>query len=152
MIREMVAQDIPAMIALGAEMHRESRYSNLDFDPARLWALGDQIMANPESYLSAVCEKDGEIVGFVIAFAVPHFFGNDLTSGDLAIYVMPEHRGGTIGARLVKLYSRWCEAKGVKEPLLGVSAGITPDRIGQLYERLGYTEKYVIYKKPTGVV
>jgi hypothetical protein len=30
----------------------------------------------------------------------------------------------------------------------GVSAGITPDRIGQLYERLGYTEKFTIYKKP----
>jgi hypothetical protein len=42
----------------------------------------------------------------------------------------------------------WCSEQGVSEPLLGVSAGITPDRIGQLYERLGYTEKFTIYKKP----
>tara|TARA_R110000744_G_scaffold37442_1_gene85800 strand:- start:39 stop:479 length:441 start_codon:yes stop_codon:yes gene_type:complete len=146
----MVAMDIPVMISLGAEMHRESRYSNLDFDPARLWALGDQIMANPESYLSAVYEKDGEMVGFVIAFATPHFFGNDLTSGDFAIYVLPEHRQGMVGVKLIKKYSKWCEDRGVKEPMLGVSAGIRPDRIGELYKRLGYTETYTIYKKPLG--
>jgi hypothetical protein len=29
-----------------------------------------------------------------------------------------------------------------------VSAGIMPERIGKLYERMGFTEKYVIYKKP----
>ena len=148
----MTAQDIPVMIALGAEMHTESRYSNLDFDPARLWALGDQIMANPESYLSVVYEKDGEVIGLCVGYAAPHFFGNDLTSGDFAIYVLPGHRKGMVGVKLVKAYDDWCVRKGVKEPLLGVSAGITPDRIGQLYERLGYTEKYIIYKKPTSVV
>jgi len=33
-----------------------------------------------------------------------------------------------------------------------VSAGITPERTGRLYERLGYTEKYIIYKKPIPVI
>ena len=52
MIRSMVASDIPVMIALGAEMHRESRYASLDFDTNRLWQLGEQILAAPDSYLA----------------------------------------------------------------------------------------------------
>lgn len=152
MIRPMTAQDIPVLLVLGAEMHKESRYANLDFDPEKLWQLGETMLGNPETWLALVVERDGDIIGFCCGYVAPHFFGNDLTSGDLAIYVVPEHRGGTIGARLVKKYTAWCEAQGVREPLLGVSAGITPDRTGQLYERLGYTEKYTIYKKPTSVI
>jgi len=152
MIRPMTAQDIPVLIDMGAAMHKESRYAKLDFDPGKLRDLGETILGNPEAWLVLVAERDGGIIGFCIGYVAPHFFGNDLTSGDLAIYVMPEHRGGTIGARLVKLYTSWCEAKGVKEPMLGVSAGITPERTGRLYERLGYTEKYIIYKKPIPVI
>jgi GNAT superfamily N-acetyltransferase len=148
----MTAQDIPALLVLGAAMHKESRYAKLDFDPEKLRGLGETILGDPDSWLAVVAERDSEIIGFCIGYVAPHFFGNDLTSGDLAIYVVPEHRGGTIGARLVKLYTGWCEAKGVKEPLLGVSAGITPERTGRLYERLGYTEKYIIYKKTNCMV
>ena len=148
----MTAQDIPVLIVLGAEMHKESRYANLDFDPQKLWQLGETMLGNPDSWLALVVERDGNIIGFCCGYVAPHFFGNELTSGDLAIYVVSKHRGGTIGARLVKKYTAWCEAQGVREPLLGVSAGITPDRTGQLYERLGYTEKYTVYKKPISVI
>jgi GNAT superfamily N-acetyltransferase len=148
MIRKMVISDIPLMISLGAEMHQESRYSNLDFDPNRLWSLGEQIIKTPDNYLAAVYEKNNKIVGFCVGYVAPHFFGNDLTSGDFAIYVLPEHRKGMVGVKLIKTYDEWCVAKGVKEPMLGVSAGITPERIGKLYKRMGYTETYTIYKKP----
>jgi GNAT superfamily N-acetyltransferase len=152
MIRPMTAQDIPALLVLGAAMHGESRYANLDFDPQKLRLLGETMLGDPDSWLALVAERDSEIIGFCIGYVAPHFFGNDLTSGDLAIYVVPEHRGGTIGARLVKLYTGWCEARGVQEPLLGVSAGITPERTGRLYERLGYTDQYIIYKKTNCMV
>ena len=134
MIRPMTAKDIPVLLVLGAEMHQESRYANLDFDPQKLWQLGETMLGNPEAWLALVVERDGDIIGFCCGYVAPHFFGND--------------RGGTIGARLVKKYTAWCEAQGVGEPLLGVSAGITPERVGALYERMGYTEQYTIYKKP----
>tara|TARA_R110000851_G_scaffold288407_2_gene442474 strand:- start:897 stop:1352 length:456 start_codon:yes stop_codon:yes gene_type:complete len=148
MIRDMVASDIPVMITLGAEMHKESRFANLDFDTSRLWSLGEVILASPDVYKAAVYEQNNEIIGFCVGYVAPHFFGNDLTSGDVAIYVLPEHRKGMVGVKLIKTYDEWCVRKGVKEPLLGVSAGITPERIGKLYKRLGYTETYTIYKKP----
>lgn len=149
MIRDMKPTDIPVLISLGQDMHQESRYRNLDFNPVRLMELGDQILKNPQMYLAKVYEVDNEIRGFVIAFVVHHFFGDDLTAADLAVYVMPEHRKGRVGIKLVQAYTEWCEKKGVKEPLLGVSAGIDSLRIGKLYEHMGYTDKYIVYKKPT---
>jgi len=144
----MTVQDIPVLIVLGAEMHKESRYAELDFDPEKLRRLGTNMLDQPDEWLCLVAERNSEVIGFCVGYVAPHFFGNELTSGDLAIYVTPEHRKGMVGVRLIKSYDAWCSDKGVSEPLLGVSAGITPDRIGRLYERLGYTEKYTIYKKP----
>jgi GNAT superfamily N-acetyltransferase len=147
MIRPYAAHDLDAVLALGADMHSESRYSSLDFDPAKLVALSDTVLTNP-AYLCLVAEEDGEVVGLIVGYVIPHWFGNDLTSGDLAVYVSPEHRKGMIGVKLVKAYTAWAKAQGVSEPLLGVSAGITPERIGDLYKRLGYTETFVVYKMP----
>jgi GNAT superfamily N-acetyltransferase len=118
------------------------------FDPEKLRGLGETILGDPDSWLALVAERDSEIIGFCIGYVAPHFFGNDLTSGDLAIYVVPEHRGGTTGARLVKLYTGWCEAKGVKEPLLGVSAGITPDRMGSYTSGWAILQNTLFTKSP----
>ena len=148
MIRPVKNRDIPQCVLLGIDMHKESRYAHLDFSVPKVVELIENIIVNPD-WLGLVAEQDHQLIGFAAGYVTPHFFGNDLTSGDLAIYVAQKYRGGMLGVKLVKAYVAWCEDKGVKEPMLGVSAGITPERTGQLYERLGFTEKYQIYKKPS---
>jgi GNAT superfamily N-acetyltransferase len=147
LIRPYAATDLERVLELGAMMHAESRYASLDFDPDKLVDLSDAVLTNP-AYLCLVAEEEGEVVGLIVGYVIPHWFGNDLTSGDLAVYVAPEHRKGMIGVKLVKAYTAWAKSMGVKEPMLGVSAGITPARIGDLYKRLGYTETFVVYKMP----
>lgn len=147
MIRPYTLSDIEAVLVLGADMHAESRYASLDFDPRKLVALSDTVLTD-DRYLALVAEVDGKVVGLLVGYVVPHWFGHDLTSGDLAVYVTPAHRKGMIGVKLVKAYTEWALSNGVKEPMLGVSAGITPERIGALYQRLGYTETYIVYKMP----
>lgn len=147
MIRDFTMLDAPKVISLGKQMHEESVYSNLDFDPLRVLELAEQVVNNPQMFMAKVFD-DGEIKGFVAAYVSPHFFGNDLTSGDFAVYVLPEFRKGLIGVKLIKSYIEWCDQKGVKEPLLGVSAGINEEKIGKLYRKLGFTKEYRIYKRP----
>ena len=148
MIRPYAVHDLKAVLALGSAMHAESRYSTLDFDPRKLDDLSDSVLSDGR-YLALVAEVDGDVVGLLVGYVMPHWFGHDLTSGDLAVYVTPSHRKGMIGVKLVKAYTEWALSKGVKEPMLGVSAGIMPERIGALYQRLGYTETYVVYKMPS---
>jgi len=148
MIRPVSNRDIPQCVLLGAAMHKESRYAHLDFSVPKVVNMIETIITS-DDWCGFVAEKDHNLIGFAAGYVMPHFFGDDLTSGDLAIYVSKVHRGGMLGVKLVKAYVAWCEAKGVKEPMLGVSAGITPERTGQLYERMGFTEKYCIYKKPS---
>jgi len=147
-VRPMTYKDIPTLITLGADMHKESRYSHLDFQPTKLMELGEMILSNPDTYFTLVYD-DGEIKGFVIGYIYPHFFGNDLTSGDLAVYVLPEHRKGRVGIKLIVAYAEHCKKLGVKEPVLGVSAGVLSEKVGKLYERLGFTDKFQVYRMPS---
>lgn len=144
-IRSMVMTDIPHVVLMASDMHKESIYRELDFNPKKIMELCETIINNPDVYFGYIYD-DGEIKGLCAGYITPHFFGDDLTSGDLAVYVKPEFRKGRVGVSLIKAYTDHCLSRGVKEPLLGVSAGINVDRIGALYERLGYTGKYTIYK------
>ena len=146
MIRLMQSSDIPAMLAMGRMMHAESRYSHLDFSEDKLRRLGETILQNP-NYFSVVVERDGDLIGMAIAYVTEHFFGHDLTSGDLAAYVVPSHRGGMAGPRMIAAIDAWYNERGVSDMLLGVSAGINADSIGRLYERFGYTDVFRIYRK-----
>lgn len=145
-IRPMMMKDAPQIVSMASDMHQESTYKNLDFDPVKLIDIVEMVCCEPEYF--AFIYDDGEIKGLAVGYVMEHFFGHDLTSGDLAIYVKPEHRRGRVGVDLVVAYREQCLKLGVKEPLLGVSAGINPERIGKLYQRLGFTEKYTIYKMP----
>lgn len=146
-IREMTDDDVRQCIALGREMHRESVYRYLDFSEDKLWAIWEQHKAHPTMYCMRVAEKEGEIIGAFVGLRFEHFFGHDVCSSDLILYVTPEHRGGTAAPRLVKEYEKWAIANGVKEIQIGVSTGVTVDRTAVLFQKLGFGEEARYYRK-----
>ena len=146
MIRLIEKKDIPSLVLIAKDMHGESVYSHLDFSVESVVELCEFIIDNPETQLGLVVIKDGSVVGFAGGFVCRHTFGNDLTSGDYGIYLNKEHRKGMAGVKLIKSYTSWALSKGVKEPMLGISAGINDDRAGRLYTRLGYKTKFTVYK------
>ena len=73
----------------------------------------------------------------MLGMLVPSWFGRDWTASDLALYLTPEHRGGTTAARLVKAFVTWAQAAGAKQIRPGVSTG-QPGALN-LYAGLGFT-------------
>ena len=56
-----------------------------------------------------VADLDNTVVGFMLGFVVRHFFSPDpadLFASDVALYVHPTHRGGSIGLRLIKAFEK----------------------------------------------
>lgn len=148
-IREMTTEDVKHCIDLGREMHSESVYRNLDFNEDKLWAIWEQHVQHPNMYCMRVADQDGEIIGAFVGLRFEHFFGHDLCSSDLILYVTPEHRGGTAAPRLVKEYERWATSMGVKEIQIGVSTGVTVDRTAALFQKLGFGDEARYYRKRT---
>lgn len=137
-VRLATEDDIPALVQLGAAMHAESpRYNRFAFDAEKTQGFIRNLVVSPVGF-AAVAEEAGALVGMLGGIAIEHFFGHDLTAVDVAVYVAPAHRGGSIALRLVQEFEHWAQSVGAREALLGVSTEVQPERTSKLYTRLGY--------------
>jgi GNAT superfamily N-acetyltransferase len=135
-IRRATESDLDTLVVLGRAMHEESpRFNRYGFQPERLRENLATIMAMKLG-LILVAESDGKLVGVMVALANYHYACDFIQACDLALFVYPEHRGGTAGARLVKSYVQWAQNIGA-EPTIGINTGVEVERSGKLLAALG---------------
>lgn len=138
-IRAATVADIPALLGLAKRMHAESpRFARRTFVPGKCEAVIRALLTGQVAGSVFVAEKNHAIVGMAAGFVVEHFFGDEKTASDLAVYVTPEERGGSIAIKLIRAFEHAVRAAGAVELTLGISTEIAAERTVDLYERLGY--------------
>lgn len=137
MIREATPYDIPRLVALGGQMHAESpAFQGMRFDAGKLADTIGAAMGSPMGFVR-VAEREGLVIGGMVALAMPHYFSPDIVACDLALFVAPEHRGGMAAARLLAAYRDWGRDLGAVKVQMGVMAGVESWMVEALCERLG---------------
>lgn len=140
-IRPALKTDIIEMASLGRMMYLESpRYRNLSYSEAQVEFMVASLLEKDTNCV-LVADLDNTVVGFMLGFVVRHFFSPDpadLFASDVALYVHPTHRGGSIGLRLIKAFEKWAIARGAKSLIPGITTEITTERTQRFYEALGY--------------
>lgn len=146
MIRAATLDDLPQLLRLGAAMHAESpRFSRLRFSATRLEATLRALIGVPHGFVMvATAERDGWLVGGMVAVVAPHWASDDLIATDLALFIAPAARGGLLPARLLTRYVQWAHHLGAQIIQAGVTTGIEPETTARLYERMGLTRCGVI--------
>jgi len=112
MIRNMAVKDILKLLELGREMWRAGHFKDMDYDDEKVINLFMGILAN-ENRCAFVVEKGEEIIGFFLGYIDTYYFGKDLTSYDLLLYVDQKHRGGRTGIKLLQCYIKWAKSWGL---------------------------------------
>lgn len=135
-VRSATTADIDRLIELGEVMHAESpRFSQYPFKPERLRVSLEMVLSMPMGCI-LVAEEGGEMVGVMVGVASQHYACDFIQSSDLAWFVYPQHRGGSVGMRLVRAYLSWAKSIGA-EASIGLNTGVQPERTGQLLAALG---------------
>jgi N-acetylglutamate synthase-like GNAT family acetyltransferase len=111
MIRQANKFDIEAIIGL-LKQYRESapldvlKYAN---DEEYITQLLSELLAG--SGIIFLAEKDGVIIGMLIAAIIPNIWNPKARQcSEVAYWVNPEHRGGTAAYRLIAAYMSECDA------------------------------------------
>lgn len=139
-IRKANVADIEMILSMARDMHAESpRYRVLGFNESKVGELAFAIISNPQAGGVLVAEKENKLVGMFAFHIGQHFFSDDRFASDIVMYIKPEHRSSSIFPRLVTAFEVWADEHGVKEKLLGVSAGIDSERVVAVLDRMGYT-------------
>lgn len=144
MIRKATHDDITRMVELGAMMHKESRFNVLGYDEEKVATLFTHLL-NTEQFIE-VDERDGELIGGFAGFVCEHWASKDLVSYDCGLFIMPEHRGGGVAAKLIKHFREWAIGRGAKMVTLGVNTGVEADRTARLMELLNFERIGFLYE------
>jgi len=124
------------MLQLARAMHAESRrYEAYEFSEKKMLAM----LKNPNVFcmLSVI---NGEGIGFIMGMVQSIWFSEKKYGFDLALYILPNRRGGISAAKLVKEFEKFCRQQGCTEVTLSSSAEISTDITRRLYVGLGYQD------------
>jgi len=144
MVRDATLDDIPAMVALGAIMHAESRYNFMAYD-------GEKVSATLRSLIGVgfarVHERDGEIDGGMVGYMSEAWFSRAKVAAELALFVTPGKRGGMAAWYLLSEFSAWAENQGAQEITLAITTGVKVEETGRMYQRLGFEQVGGVFKR-----
>ena len=136
-IRPATYEDLDILLDIAAAMHRESsRFARLEFSNAKVLQLFITLIESDNGLL-LVAERDDTVVGAVAAMIGQHWFSEDIVANEYGVFILPQHRGGMTGARLVRGYIEWAKTKGANMIQLGISTGVHTDETAALYRALG---------------
>lgn len=134
-LRLATVNDLPALCILGKELHDESTFKSMDFDPEILKeSLTDLI--NKNQFLVVAEDINGDVIGVMAGSVTQSWFGSDSIANDLSLIVTKDRRGGLAAYRLIESFVKWAKLAGAKQIRPGVATGSSSADV--LYERLGF--------------
>ena len=146
-IRNARIEDIPDMLALGSMLWHESRYRRLGMDEIKVSSLLHAGIGKPGGII-IVGVEDGVVLGGMIGEVVEHWFGFTRFARDLALFVHPDYRRGSLALRLLKAFEQAAKDKGAEELLVANHIGREAHHLDTLYERHGMTRIGGLFFKP----
>ena len=138
-IRNATYDDINAMIELGGIALLETRYVVFDYDHDK---VRDHIknMIDYEKGIALIAEEDGQFAGSLLAEIYCYYFGKTTASINYDFVVHPDFRGSSAAIRLLNKYKHIAKDAGVEDIMMGVNANIEYERVGKLFEKVGFTQ------------
>lgn len=109
MIRRLQPWEIEDVAPI-AKAFCESSGLGHPFDEDVLLDILHRYSAQGRLYAGAVIKAD-KVVGALVGILSPHFMSRDVVAQELFWYVLPEHRSGSDGIRLLKDFKMWAKAQ-----------------------------------------
>lgn len=146
MIRLATGYDIPEIMSLCYEMHESTDFKTTNFNPCKL-ATHVAAFIDSEDYCAFVAIDDECVVGMIFGQVQLHWWGNDLQSCDILLYVEKDYRKHGFAIELVNAYKQWALDKGVKRDQLriGCTTGHDSKEINKLFTCAGFRKAGAIY-------
>lgn len=144
MIRKATKEDIWTLTNMAMSMHQESDFQDVLFNFHFTYDFLSFTLEDEDCCIF-VYEKEGQIVGAFLGGVTPFFFSPEFKAYDIALFVLPEHRGGFIALKLLRQFESWAKDKGARKIYLSVSTNISKADV--FYDKMGYQRIGGVFRK-----
>ena len=137
--------DDSELIKLGEAFSAEAKVGKFDVDAFKKSMEIPLLRGSAGLWIAE--NDDSELIGILGGMRTPLFFNTSVVAIEMFWYVHPQHRGGTVGFRLLEEFERWARGSGVDAIHLAYIEGVHDEKMKGFYERRGYTKLETIYRK-----
>lgn len=139
-IRHALPCDLDALVAMGEQFIASTVYAGqVRNDPETRHRTLSALLASKDATI-LVSEADGDLTGCIVLVAFDHPWSGERTWSELAWWVNPTQRGH--GLRLLRAAEALAAKDGAAMQMIAPT-----DRLGEVYERLGYTKLEVAFQR-----
>lgn len=138
-IRQATEADLPELAELGQQMHNESNFSGLTYDPELAQEYGAKFVDNEDRcFLLAVDSQ--RTIGFISGQIGRAMFGPELIATEDLLYVVPEERGMKTGVttELLRRFCLWSAERGAARVSVANVAGANDEAFRRLLGTYGF--------------
>ena len=140
MIRAATLADIDQLYELAVSMVDQSNFMPYGVNRDKFNTFASALITHG---FVAVFEKEGKLVGAMLADVIRPWYSDHLMGVEHAIYIKPEHRSGIAAARMIKQWIEWCRRRGAIECRAYI--GTSDSSVGRLYQAMGFRLEHASY-------
>lgn len=133
-----MVSDIDHIIKMLLSLHVESPHYNAVKPDVQYVRTTLASMIEQPNFIGYI---DADVRGFMFGIATASWFDPEVNALELLLYILPEHRGGLLAARLIKQFERGAMRLNCIHVRAGTSTRVGTEETLRLYERLGYTRE-----------
>lgn len=137
-------KDIPDLLKLSYEAHKESRFSYIQFSEEKAKRIAINALENPSRHGVFLARAEEQAIGFSHTTIGGYYIGCEALIATVnIIYVNNESRNKLLGGRaaigLIYGIRSWAEARGAKEILINATSGINIQKTHTFIKKMGYS-------------
>jgi len=144
--REATQEDIPAIVALGAQFHASADYG-FAYTPAKIERVLKHMISSQNDLVLVSDGTGGTVTGVLLGTCYENLWGTDLIASELAWWFDPSSRGGRAAIHLVQDFEKWAVAKGCRLISLSMLENLKGGAVSRLYSRMGYKQREATFLK-----
>lgn len=145
-MKRLTVEELPRIRDLGREFTKAAKRKH-PFNEQHFEAVWTTLLATDIGTILYEEDNDGKIIGVLAAFFNPDMFSGVLVAAEAFWFVLPEARGQRLSSRLLDAYEVEAKTRGCNDILMVRLAALSPEIVGAIYTRRGFTPLEVIYLK-----
>lgn len=134
--------DLPAMVALGRQMHVQSRYGWMQYRASQVWKYLETTIPSKQCCVIvalATTATEAAVCGVLVATARQFPFSFDFVAQVDYLYLVPSQRGTLTAMKMLTAFKRWANNREVTEILIPNNFGTGQAYTDKLFTKLGMT-------------
>jgi GNAT superfamily N-acetyltransferase len=141
---KLTFEDAQKVVEMGETFMKEGRFKDHEYNPEGVMNILAGTLKFPSKFFIAL---DEDYRGLILMGMSQHYFSTYKWATDFAFFVVPEHRGGLLGRRLLKEAEKWAKENGASEMTILHNTGIETDNSPRFFNGAGYETKGHIFTK-----